>query len=153
VTEGSAVAERCQATIRHIILRSPASVPVMEQLGQQFPRYRSCCMNENTVHSTRRKGGVVVSWRMTWVEAKQTYPDEWVAFVDYVKHEGFVSEGTVIAHSPERKAFYAEEKKLQNNILNSLFVILGSVSKIPNFPFYGRFPRRTRGCRQLRGYL
>lgn len=49
--------------------------------------------------------------RMTWEMAKAQYPDEWIAFVDYKKRDGFVCEGLVIAHHPDRKAFYTEVKK------------------------------------------
>lgn len=49
--------------------------------------------------------------RMTWETAKQQYPNEWVAFVDYAEKDGFACEGVVIAHHPERQLFYAEVKK------------------------------------------
>ncbi|OGQ44514.1 MAG: hypothetical protein A3H42_03035 [Deltaproteobacteria bacterium RIFCSPLOWO2_02_FULL_46_8] len=44
---------------------------------------------------------------MSWEEIQKTYPNEWVAVIDY-KREGPVEvSGVVIGHAPERDEFYA----------------------------------------------
>jgi len=50
--------------------------------------------------------------KMTWSEICQTFPNEWVAVVDY-KREGPVEvSGIVVGHAPERTEFYASTGQL-----------------------------------------
>ncbi len=43
---------------------------------------------------------------MHWKEVKEKFPNEWVAFSDYAKENGLVTEGIVVAHHPDRQTFH-----------------------------------------------
>ena len=49
---------------------------------------------------------------MSWNEICQTYPNEWVAVINY-KREGPVEvSGVVVGHAPERAQFYASTSQI-----------------------------------------
>lgn len=72
---------------------------------------------------------------MTWEAARQQYPDEWIAFVDYKEKDGFVCEGLVIAHHPERKTFYTEVKKTLDQYAHLAVRYTGQRVKNQDLPF------------------
>ena len=50
--------------------------------------------------------------KMTWKEIKETFPDEWVAVVNYTSDEVGDVDGEVITHSTDKDAFYGELKSI-----------------------------------------
>lgn len=57
--------------------------------------------------------------KMTWEEIRKSFPNEWVAIVDYGQSGAIGISGTVAAHAAEKEAFYQRMKavrKLHNDI-------------------------------------
>lgn len=72
--------------------------------------------------------------RITWDEAKQSYPDEWVAFVEYDETDGFPSAGTVIVHHPERQQFHQLVKNFVPHYHDMALLYTGQRVKYPEIP-------------------
>ncbi len=79
--------------------------------------------------------------RMTWDEAKRTYPNEWVAFVEYEKSQSSNPtgiDGVVVAHHPHRQQFHALVKKIFPQYGRMAVRYTGQRVKNPQVPFYGK---------------
>lgn len=50
--------------------------------------------------------------KMTWEEMKKTFPDEWIAVVNYVSNDCGDVDGEVVAHSNNKDAFYQDLNSL-----------------------------------------
>lgn len=71
---------------------------------------------------------------MTWEEVQQTYPDEWVAFVDYHSSDAIEIEGEVVVHHQERKAFYALVKEVFPQYRDMAIRFTGPLRLNPEIP-------------------
>lgn len=49
---------------------------------------------------------------MTWGEIKKTYPNEWVAVVNYTENEVGDVDGEVVLHSNDKSEFYRLTKDI-----------------------------------------
>lgn len=82
--------------------------------------------------------------RLTWQEVQKIYPDEWVAFVDYVASSPSAPtgiDGVVVAHHPERGEFHAMVKTLFPRYGDLALRFTGPRVKNPEIPLLWQITR------------
>lgn len=72
--------------------------------------------------------------RMRWIEIKNTYPDEWVAVVNYNTDKKGNIDGEVVAHSTDKDVFYHEAGKLLSIYKTVAMRYTGECIKNPEIP-------------------
>lgn len=75
-----------------------------------------------------------MSQKMTWDEMKKSYPDEWVALVDYEEDDRVDIEGVVVAHHPNRKTFHEMVSNLLPKYGDMSIRFTGPLVKNPEIP-------------------
>lgn len=72
--------------------------------------------------------------RMKWSEIQNTYPDEWVAVVNYDTDAKGNIEGEVVAHSIDKDVFYREAGDLLSIYKTVAMRYTGECIKNPEVP-------------------
>lgn len=72
--------------------------------------------------------------KMTWEEVKRTYPDEWVALVDYDSNCESDIEGRVVVHHSQRKTFYTLAKEIFPQYRDMAIRFTGQLRINPDIP-------------------
>ena len=73
--------------------------------------------------------------QMTWDEIKATYPDEWVAVVEYEQNGAIGVNGVIAAHASDKETFYEQEmKKVRESYTDVAVRYTGQMIKNPEIP-------------------
>ncbi|MBI4125419.1 MAG: hypothetical protein HY609_03960 [Deltaproteobacteria bacterium] len=72
--------------------------------------------------------------KMNWKEMIKTYPDEWVALIDYEQRDPVEIEGIVVAHGPDRKTFHETVGQLLPQYGDMAIRYTGELVKNPELP-------------------
>lgn len=80
---------------------------------------------------------------MTWEEIKQTFPDEWVAVVEYQPSGAIGVDGLVATHAPKKKAFYQAMKKVREKYKDVAVLYTGKLIQNPEIPLLWQITHST----------
>lgn len=72
--------------------------------------------------------------RLSWSEITTTYPNEWVALVNFAQKDPVQIEGEVIAHNPDRKIFHEQVARFLPRHGNIALRYTGELIKHPETP-------------------
>lgn len=72
--------------------------------------------------------------KMKWDEIVKTYPDEWVALVDYKVDDAVDITGSVIAHNHDKKSFHKTVRELMPQYHDIAVRFTGQLIKNPEIP-------------------
>lgn len=72
--------------------------------------------------------------KMTWNEMKRTYPNEWLAVVNYTSNESGDVDGEVAYHSNDKDDFYRHAKAVVAQYGGMAMRYTGDLIKNPEVP-------------------
>jgi hypothetical protein len=81
--------------------------------------------------------------KMTWDEMKKTYPDEWVAVVNYTSDEVGNVEGEVVFHSNDKSEFYRHAKDVVSQYGGMAMRYTGELIKNAEVPLLWQISNMT----------
>ena len=72
--------------------------------------------------------------KMSWNEIKKSFPNEWIAVVDYERTSAIGVQGTIITHNHDKKIFHELVKNLMPQYGKIAVRYTGQLIKNPEVP-------------------